>query len=74
MHCFEMLNSSEHEKLWRYSSYESTKLKLKKWSEVRSADPPISFYYTILRIGGPTLSYVYLNTISENGFGGNSFT
>ena len=46
----------------------------KKLSEVRLADPPISFYYTILRIGGPTLSYVYLNTISENGFGGNSFT
>ena len=68
-----MLNSSEHEKLSRYSSYESPKLK-KKWSEVRLADPPISFYYTILRIGGPTLSYVYLNTMSENGFGGNSFT
>ena len=48
---FGMLKSSEHEKLWHYSYYESQIFK--DCSEVRSADPPILFYYKILRIGGP---------------------
>ena len=44
-----MLISPEHEKLWRYSNYESQIFS----SKVRSADPPISVFYLILRIGGP---------------------
>ena len=39
-----MLNSSEHEKLRRSSKYKSPDL---KDSKVRSADPPISFYYIL---------------------------
>ena len=46
-----MLKSSEHEKLWHYSYYESPNFK--DCSEVRSSDPPILFYYKILKIGGP---------------------
>ena len=45
-----MLKSSEHENFWRYSSYGAPNLK--GCPEVRSADPPISFQYKILRIGG----------------------
>ena len=39
--CFEMLKSSEHEKLWRYSYNKFPNFY--DCSEVRSADPPISF-------------------------------
>ena len=49
--CFEMLKSSEYEKLRRYSNYKSPIFL--DCSEVRSAVPPISFYYKILRIGAP---------------------
>ena len=44
--CFEMLKSSEHEKLERYSNYKSSNFK--DCSEVRSAVPPISFYFTYI--------------------------
>ena len=37
--CYEMLKSSEHEKLRRYTNYEPQNLK--DCSEVRLADPPI---------------------------------
>ena len=43
-----MLESSNNEKLWDYSNYKSPNFK--DCSEVRSADPPILFYYLILRI------------------------
>ena len=49
-----MQKSSEHEKLLRYLNHGSPNLKKKK-SEVKSADPPIQFYYEILRIGGPAI-------------------
>ena len=42
--CFEMLKSSEHEKLKSYYKYYKSP-NLKKCSEVRSADPPILFYW-----------------------------
>ena len=48
-----MLKSSEHEILGRSSNYKSPIFK--DCSEVRSADPQMSFYYKILRIGGPEL-------------------
>ena len=38
----EMIKSSEHEKLGRYSNYKSLNFKI---SEVSSAYPPISFHY-----------------------------
>ena len=41
--CFEILKSSEHEKLWRYLNYKSPNFQ--DCSEAISADPPISFYY-----------------------------
>ena len=44
-----MLKYSEHEKLWHFSNYGSPNLK--DCSEVRSADPLISFYYYVLRKG-----------------------
>ena len=40
---FEMLNSSENKKLRRYSNYESSNFE--SCSKVRSANPPISYYY-----------------------------
>ena len=49
--CFEMLKSSEHEKSWRYSN--SISPNFCDCSEIESVDPPISFYYWILRIEGP---------------------
>ena len=45
-----LLRSSEHEKLWHYSNYKSPIFL--NCSKVSSADPPISFYYQILRLGG----------------------
>ena len=47
----EMLKSSEHEKSWHYSNYKSPNFL--DCSEVRTANPSISFYYKILRIGAP---------------------
>ena len=49
----EMLKSSEHDKLWRYSNYKSPNFY--NCCEVRSADPPILLHCQILRIGGPEL-------------------
>ena len=40
---FEILKSSEHHKLWRYSNYKSPTFY--DCPEVRSADPPTSVYY-----------------------------
>ena len=37
--CFEMLKSLEHDKLWRYSNYNSTCSQ--DFSEVRLVNPPI---------------------------------
>ena len=48
--CFDMLKSSEHKKICRYLNYKSPNFY--DCSEVRSAHPPISFYYNVLRIGG----------------------
>ena len=45
-----MLKSSEHEKLGRYSNYKS--FNSKDFSEVRSSESSISFYYQILIIRG----------------------
>ena len=46
-----MLKSSEQEKLGCHSNYKSPKFQ--DQTEVNSVDPPIPFYYQILRIGGP---------------------
>ena len=51
LNLFEMLKSSEHEKLWHYLTYKSSNFRY--CSEVRSADPPIWFCYKILWIGSP---------------------
>ena len=60
--CLGMLKSSEHRKLSRYSNYDSPYLK--DCSKVRSADPPILFFYSILRIGG-LVTYRELSSISD---------
>ena len=46
-----MLKSLEHKKLLHYSYYGAPNFK--DYSEVWSADPPISYYYFFLRLGGP---------------------
>ena len=56
----EMLKSSENVKLWRYSNYESPNFK--DYSDVISADPPISVCYQILRIGGSGYQYILTQT------------
>ena len=53
--CLGMLKPSEHEKFSHYSNHDSPYLK--DCSEVRSADPQILFYYSILRIGGLVCGY-----------------
>ena len=58
------VRSSEHEKLWRYSNHKSPNSK--DCSEFGSADPPISFYYQILRIGGPVLITIAADNCSWN--------
>ena len=50
-----MIKSSEHEKLGRFSNYESPNFI--DCSEVRSADPTILFYYQILIRGRPEIFY-----------------
>ena len=63
-----MLKSSELKKLWHDSNYGSHNLK--GCSEVRSAKTLISFYFSLLRIGGPgrvlqLYNYIYyINIIS----------
>ena len=48
-----MLKSSEYVKLRRYSNYKSPNFL--DCLGVRSADPPISFYNGIVRIGDPDI-------------------
>ena len=60
-----MLKSSEHEKLGCHSNYKSPKFQDE--TEVNSAEPLISFYYQILRIGGPENTMLHSLTSLNQG-------
>ena len=49
-----MLKSSEYKQLWSYSNSGSSNFK--ECSKDRIADPPIQFYFSILRIGALIIS------------------